>query len=52
MLRIGEAIGPEHWVKAIAIYPRIELLKDQLEEAFRMARAIDATLLLHMIAAH
>ena len=44
MLRICEAIGPDHWVKAIAIYPRIELLKDQFEEAFRMARAIDAPL--------
>jgi hypothetical protein len=47
MIRIGEAIGPEHWVKAIAIYPRIELLKDQFAEAFRMARTIDQALEAH-----
>ena len=47
MIRIGEAIGSAHWVKAVAIYPRIELLKDQFAEAFRMARAIDATLSQH-----
>ena len=47
MIRIGEAIGPDHWVKAVAIYPRIELLKDQFAEAFRMARAIDAPLSKH-----
>lgn len=44
MLAIGEAIGPERWVKALAIYPRVELLKDQFAEAFRMARAIDDAL--------
>lgn len=44
LIAIGEAIGPEHWVKALAIYPRIELLKDQFAEAFRMARSIDAAL--------
>ncbi len=47
MIRIGEVIGSEHWVKAIAIYPRIELLKDQFAEAFRMARTIDQTLARH-----
>lgn len=47
MLRIGEAIGVDSWVKAIAIYPRTELLKDQFAEAFRMARAIDAPLAKH-----
>lgn len=47
MIRIGEAIGADHWVKAIAIYPRIELLKDQFAEAFRMARTIDQTLATH-----
>jgi len=47
MLRIGEAIGVEHWVKALAVYPRIELLKDQFAEAFRMARMIDAPLAAH-----
>jgi hypothetical protein len=44
MLAIGEAIGPDRWVKALAIYPRVELLKDQFAEAFRMARAIDDAL--------
>lgn len=44
MIRIGEAIAADHWVKAVAIYPRIELLKDQFTEAFGMARAMDATL--------
>lgn len=47
MIRIGETIGADHWVKAIAIYPRIELLKDQFAEAFRMARTIDQTLAAH-----
>lgn len=47
MIRVGEAIGSDHWVKAIAIYPRIELLKDQFAEAFRMARNIDQTLAVH-----
>ncbi|WP_197426537.1 MULTISPECIES: protein DpdJ [Hyphomicrobiales] len=47
MIRIGEAIGSDHWVKAIAIYPRIELLKDQFAEAFRMARTIDQPLAAH-----
>jgi hypothetical protein len=47
MMRIGEAISADFWVKAIAIYPRIELLKDQFAEAYRMARAIDAPLAAH-----
>lgn len=47
MLRIGEAIGAAHWVKALAVYPRIELLKDQFAEALRMARTIDAPLAAH-----
>jgi hypothetical protein len=47
MIRIGEAIGADHWVKTVAIYPRIELLKDQFAEAFRMARTIDAPLAAH-----
>ena len=44
MLAVGEAIGPETWVKVLAIYPRVELLKDQFAEAFRMARATDEAL--------
>lgn len=48
LLRIGEKIEPnQYWVKALAIYPRVELLKDQLAEAFRRARAADDVLLAH-----
>jgi hypothetical protein len=47
MLGVGEAIDKNDWVKAIAIYPRIELLKDQFAEAFRMARIMDAALAAH-----
>lgn len=47
-LQIAEYVQPkERWVKALAIYPRIELLKDQLAEAFRRARMMDETLLSH-----
>jgi superfamily II DNA or RNA helicase len=31
-----------HWTKALAIYPRNELLKDQFSEAYREARLLDA----------
>ena len=47
MLRIGDAISADHWVKAIAVYPRIELLKDQFAEAYQMARTIDKALASH-----
>jgi DEAD/DEAH box helicase len=47
MLRIGDAISADHWVKAIAVYPRVELLKDQLAEAYQMARTIDRALADH-----
>lgn len=47
MIRIGEAIGADHWVKAVAIYPRTELLKDQLGEAFSMARTAAGALAQH-----
>lgn len=47
MLAVGDAISAEHWVKALAIYPRVELLKDQFAEAFRMARKIDGVLAQH-----
>ena len=30
-----------YWTKAVAIYPRNELLKDQLQDAFRQARKLD-----------
>lgn len=44
LLRISEAIDDRHWTKAIAIYPRTELLKDQFAEAYRMARRLDPAL--------
>jgi len=47
MIRIAEAVSPENWVKAVAIYPRTELLKDQFAEAFRMARLMDESLAKH-----
>ena len=34
-----------HWTKAIAIYPRNELLKDQFAETYAEARRLDDTLL-------
>ncbi|MET3909993.1 hypothetical protein ABID59_004350 [Bradyrhizobium sp. S3.3.6] len=45
LIRIGEAIGADHWVKVLAVYPRTELLKDQFAEAYRNARSIDAVLM-------
>lgn len=47
MLAIGESITSEFWAKAIAIYPRVELLKDQFSEAFKMARQVDSALKKH-----
>ncbi|MCZ8323140.1 MAG: protein DpdJ [Novosphingobium sp.] len=47
LMRIAEAIDEGHWTKVIAIYPRTELLKDQLAEAYRMARRLDSTLARH-----
>lgn len=45
LIRIAEHVEPgQWWVKCLAIYPRIELLKDQLAEAFKRARGLDATL--------
>ena len=34
----------EYWTKALAIYPRTELLKDQFSEAYRLARRLDTSL--------
>jgi DEAD/DEAH box helicase len=45
LIRIGESIGADHWVKVLAVYPRTELLKDQFAEAYRNARSIDAVLM-------
>lgn len=34
----------EYWTKALALYPRVELLKDQFSEAYRLARRLDTPL--------
>lgn len=44
LAEIADTMTPEFWVKAIALYPRIELLKDQLAETFSEARKVDALL--------
>ncbi|GAN75847.1 protein DpdJ [Acidisphaera rubrifaciens] len=44
-LRLAESVQPgDFWTKAIAIYPRNELLKDQLSEALRNASAVSPAL--------
>lgn len=44
---ISELISAQAYVKALAIYPRVELLKDQFDECFRMMRSIDGVLAAH-----
>lgn len=44
---IAPLVSDEPWTKALAIYPRIELLKDQLSEAFIEARKLDHLLRRH-----
>jgi hypothetical protein len=41
---IGPLISNEFWVKCLALYPRNELLKDQLKEALSAARRIKPAL--------
>ena len=41
MAEIGVTLTTEAYTRALAIYPRIELLKDQLSEAFLEARKLD-----------
>jgi ATP-dependent helicase Lhr and Lhr-like helicase len=43
--RMAESISADHWTKCLAIYPRIELLKDQFREALANARRIRSALL-------
>jgi Helicase conserved C-terminal domain/DEAD/DEAH box helicase len=42
--RIAESVGVDRWMKCLAIYPRVELLKDQLREALLNARRIRGVL--------
>jgi hypothetical protein len=44
LVRIAETTrAGQFWTKTIAVYPRVELLKDQFAEAFRLARRLDPT---------
>lgn len=46
LLRIAQNTVPsEYWVQSVAIYPRSELLKDQISEAYRLATCARAALL-------
>ncbi|XXX76046.1 protein DpdJ [Sorangium sp. So ce134] len=42
---VGTSIDARHWTKALAIYPRNELLKDQFTETYREARKLDPVLI-------
>ena len=41
LLEIAKLVERDNWVKAVAVYPRTELLKDQFMEAFKLARKLD-----------
>lgn len=41
LIHIAEALVDKPFVQALALYPRIELLKDQLRETFAEARKLD-----------
>ncbi len=43
-LTIVESIDSNNWTRCLAIYPRNELLKDQLAEAYSQARKLDSLL--------
>jgi hypothetical protein len=44
LAHIAARIDTSHWAKGLAVYPRNELLKDQLSETLTEARRLDATL--------
>lgn len=45
LIQIGAKVeNGQFWTKALAIYPRTELLKDQFSEAYRLARRLDSVL--------
>jgi hypothetical protein len=44
MAEIAATISTDHYVRAMAIYPRVELLKDQFIEAFQEARKLNPLL--------
>lgn len=43
-MSIAQSIDANHWTRCLAVYPRNELLKDQLSEAYGQARKLDALL--------
>lgn len=44
--RVAQKVrSDEHWTKVLALYPRRELLKDQLAEAYQNARRLDEAML-------
>ena len=45
LLQIANLIDSSNWVKALAVYPRRELLKDQMLEAYKLARKLDNILI-------
>lgn len=49
LAHIAGLLGGDAWTKALAIYPRIELLKDQIAETFSEARKLDTTLRAHKL---
>lgn len=46
-LSIADSIDASDWTRCLAIYPRNELLKDQLSEAYGQARKLDSLLRLN-----
>src|SRR5262249_5013442 len=44
LAHVARRIGRERWTKAVAVYPRNELLKDQFSETFAEARRLDDAL--------
>ena len=40
MIVTSEHLNQDNWVKVLSIYPRVELLKDQFTEAFKLARVV------------
>jgi DEAD/DEAH box helicase/Helicase conserved C-terminal domain len=44
LAEIASSLSAQPWVQALAIYPRIELLKDQLAESLSEIRKLDALL--------
>ncbi len=44
LAQIAQLLNKNYWAKALAIYPRNELLKDQFSETYIQARRLDAVL--------